>query len=61
MAKAAFSKKKTVFTSKLDLIVRKKLVKWYVWCITLYGVETWTLGKSIINVWKLLKCHDGEE
>jgi len=45
MAKAALSKKKTVFTDKLDLNLRKKLVKWYVWCITLYVVETWTLGK----------------
>ena len=27
MAKAAFSKKKTLFTSKLDLNLRKKLIK----------------------------------
>jgi hypothetical protein len=45
MAKAALSKKKTVVTSKLDLNLRKKLVKCYVWYITWYGVETWTLGK----------------
>jgi len=45
MAKAALSKKKTVFTSKLDFSLKKKLVKCYVWCITLYGVETWALGK----------------
>jgi hypothetical protein len=44
MAKAAFNKK-TVFTSKLDLELRKKLVKWYIWSIALYGVETWTLRK----------------
>ncbi|PNF15593.1 hypothetical protein B7P43_G16466, partial [Cryptotermes secundus] len=31
MAKAAFSKKKNFFTSKLDLNLRKKLVKCYVW------------------------------
>jgi hypothetical protein len=37
--------KKTLFTSKLDLELRKKLVKCYIWSITLYGVETWTLGK----------------
>jgi hypothetical protein len=43
MAKAAFNKKKTVFTSKLEL--RKKLVKCYIWSIALYGVETWTLRK----------------
>jgi hypothetical protein len=44
MAKAAFNKK-TLFTSKLDLELRKKLVKCYIWSIALYGVETWTLRK----------------
>ena len=43
MAKAAFNKKKTLFTSKLDLNLRKKLVKCYIWSMALYGVETWTL------------------
>jgi hypothetical protein len=45
MAKAAFNKKKTIFTSKLDLNLRKKLVKCYIWSIGLYGAETWTLQK----------------
>jgi hypothetical protein len=35
MAKAALNKKKTVFSSKLDLNLRKKLVKCYVWSIAL--------------------------
>jgi len=43
VAKAAFSKKKTLFTSKLDLNLRKKLVKCYIWSMALYGAETWTL------------------
>ena len=43
MAKAAFNKKKNLFTSKLDLCLRKKLVKCYVWSMALYGAETWTL------------------
>jgi len=43
MAKAAFIKKRTLFTSTLDLELRKKLVKRYVWIIALYGDETWTL------------------
>jgi hypothetical protein len=43
MAKAAFNKKMTLFTSTLDLELRKKLVKCYVWSIALYGAETWTL------------------
>jgi hypothetical protein len=45
MAKAAFNKKKTLFTSKLDLNLRKKLVKCYIWSIALYGAEMWTLRK----------------
>ena len=43
MAEAAFNKKRTLFTSTLDLELRKKLVKCYVWSIALYGAETWTL------------------
>jgi hypothetical protein len=50
MAKAAFNKKKkkkkkkkNLFTSKLDLNLRKRLVRCYVWSIALYGAETWTL------------------
>ena len=43
MAKAAFNKKRTLFTSTLELELRKKLVKCYVWSIALYGAETWTL------------------
>jgi hypothetical protein len=45
MAKAAFNKKKNLFTSKLDLKLRKKLEKCYIWSIALYGAETWTLRK----------------
>jgi hypothetical protein len=43
MAKAAFDKKRALFTSTLDLELRKKLVKCYIWSIALYGAETWTL------------------
>ena len=43
MAKAAFYKKKNLFNSKLDLNLRKKLVKCYVWSMALYGAENWTL------------------
>jgi len=31
MVKAAFDKKKTLFTSKLELNLRKKLAKCYIW------------------------------
>jgi hypothetical protein len=42
MAKTAFNKK-TLFTSKLDLNLRKKVVKCYIWSVALCGAETWTL------------------
>jgi hypothetical protein len=43
MAKVAFNKKRNLFTSTLDLNLRKKLVKCYIWSMALYGAETWTL------------------
>jgi hypothetical protein len=43
MPKAAFLKKMSPFTSKLDINIRKKPVKGYICCIALYGTETWTL------------------
>jgi predicted restriction endonuclease len=43
MAKAEFNKKRTLFTSTLDLELRKKLVKCYIWSIALCGAETWTI------------------
>jgi hypothetical protein len=43
MANPAFNKKRALFTSTLDLELRKKLVKCYTWSIALYGAETWTL------------------
>jgi hypothetical protein len=43
MAKAAFNKKRALFTSTFDLELRKKLVKCYIWSIAFYGAETGTL------------------
>jgi len=43
VAKSAFSKRRILFTSTLDLELRKNLVKFYIWSIALYGAETWTL------------------
>jgi hypothetical protein len=42
-AKAAFNKKRALFTSTLDLKLRKKLVKCYIRSIASYGAETWML------------------
>jgi len=44
MTKTAFNKN-ALFTSIMDLNLRKKLVRCYIWSIALYGVETWTLQK----------------
>jgi hypothetical protein len=38
--KAASNNKKTLCTNKLDLNLRKKLLKWYIWSLALYGAET---------------------
>jgi hypothetical protein len=43
-ARAAFNKK-TLFTRKLDLNLRKKPVKCYMLSIALYGAETGTFRK----------------
>jgi hypothetical protein len=40
------STRRKLFTSKLDLNLRKKLVKCFIWNIALYGVEMWTLRKA---------------
>jgi len=43
IAKAEFNKKRGLFTSTLDVKLRKKLVKCNIWSIALYGPETRTL------------------
>jgi hypothetical protein len=45
MAKAAFNKKRVLFTSTLELKLRKKLLKCYIWNIASYGAETWTMRR----------------
>jgi len=40
MAKAAFNKKRALFTNTLDLKLRKKLVKCYISSKALYGDDT---------------------
>jgi hypothetical protein len=43
MTKGAVNKKKkTLFTGKFELNLRKKLVKCYIWSMAFYGAETWT-------------------
>jgi hypothetical protein len=40
MAEAAFDKKENIFTSILNLNLKKELVPCCIWGITLYGVDT---------------------
>jgi hypothetical protein len=44
MEKVTFSEKITGFRRKLDINLRKKLVKCCIWSIVFYGAGTWTLG-----------------
>ena len=45
IAKEAFNRKMSLLTSKLNIELRKKLVRCYIWSIAVYGSETWTLRK----------------
>jgi hypothetical protein len=45
MAQVAPNRKKTLFTSKLDLHLRKKPMKCCIWSTALNGAKTWTLRK----------------
>jgi hypothetical protein len=50
-------KKKTLFTSKLDLSLKKKkkLVKCFIWSVGRYGAEIWKLRKVDLKYLKSLK------
>jgi hypothetical protein len=45
VAKAAFNRKKNLFTRKLDLNLRQKLVNCNIWSMAFCVAETWTLRK----------------
>ena len=45
IAKEAFNRKISLWTNKLNIQLRKELVRCYVWSIALYGSENWTLTK----------------
>jgi len=46
IAKAAFNKKTPLFNSKLDLNLRKKPVKCYIWSTAVCGTEIWSLREG---------------
>jgi len=45
MAQASFNKIKAFLTSRLDLNLRKKIVKCYIWIRAFYGAETWAFWR----------------
>jgi hypothetical protein len=60
MEKAVFNKKRAVFTIKIDLELRKKLVKCYIFIVALYNVENWALRSVDHKHLESLKCGAGE-
>jgi hypothetical protein len=65
MAKAAFKNKKALFTSKLDLNLTKKLVKFYIlniaflWC---WNVDTSeSSNRNTSKFWNMVREKDGED
>ena len=61
MAKETFNRKISLLTSKLNIELRKKLVRCYVWSVALCGSETWTRRKLEPSIWKAFKCGAGGE
>lgn len=43
----------------LDLNLRKKVVKFYILSIALYGAEVWTLRKLVLSALEVFMCGDG--
>jgi len=60
MKKAAFNNKTNLFISKLDLNLRKELVKCCIWSIALCCAELGHFGKVNRSTWKVLQCGAGE-
>ena len=41
-----YNRKRSIFCGSLEKELRKRLVKWFVWSVVLYGAETWTLRRD---------------
>ena len=46
LAKVKFMERKKILTSKMNLDLRKRIVKCLVWSVALYASETWTISKT---------------
>ena len=61
MAKATFNKKRVLFTSILDLKLKKKLVKCYIWSIAFYMLKLGYFKKQSRHSLEVSKCGPGRE
>jgi hypothetical protein len=57
MAKAAFHKRRELFTKKMSRKVKKKIIKTLVWSVALYGGEAWTLRKKECDLLESLEMY----
>jgi len=46
MAKKVFMEKNKLFTGKMNLELKKRIMKCLVWSVALYATETWTLTQT---------------
>ena len=46
VAKEVFNRKRSIFCGPLEKELSKRLVKYFVWSVALYGAETWTLRRN---------------
>jgi hypothetical protein len=60
MAKAAFNKKKILFTSELYFNLRKKLLKCYIWRRACYGAECRCRSEIPGKFWNVVLEKDGD-
>ncbi|KAI5644176.1 reverse transcriptase (RNA-dependent DNA polymerase) domain-containing protein [Phthorimaea operculella] len=46
IAKKAFTSNRYIYSSKIGINIRKKLIKTYIWSVALYGSESWNITKK---------------
>jgi len=46
MVKEVFMEKKKRFTGKMNLDLKKRIMKCLIWSVALYAAETWTLTQT---------------
>jgi len=63
LAKVKFMEKKKILTSKMNLDLRKRIVKCLVWSVALYASKTWTISKTAMKrieafemwIWRMME------